>query len=459
MSRWILAALLVAASLLAPTARVGAATEASVAKPPALAAQGAVLMDAETGQILLERNARVRYYPASTTKILTALVAIERGGLDDRATISPTAWDVEGTTAFIEVGERLTLQQLLYGLMLPSGNDAAVAIAELIAGDVGKFAELMNEKARALGALDSHFVNPHGLHDPEHYTSARDLALIARYAMRNPVFRTIVATQEYTLPAARPGLQPRKFYNHNRLLGVYPGADGVKTGYTPEAAHTLVASATRDGRTLIAVALQTDQAGRWTDTARMLDFGFEAFVPEQLVAPGSEIGALPVVGGASESVAVVAAQPVSALVARPGTPKLPTTFGLADVERRVRLVDRIRAPVDAGMKVGEMDLLAHGRLIAKVDLRTGAAVSPAGLRGSLQGVARSAARAARPVGAALAAGWERVRLGPWLWGFGGLYAVWRTGVGIRRYRRKLRARRSAPGYIPLHRALQRDYGD
>lgn len=455
---WLICLLFIVALLAShgTPAAASAPSPAAASVPPAVVAQGALLMDAETSQVLFERNARVRFSPASTTKILTAVVAIERGRLDDRVTISPAAWDVEGTSAYLEVGEQLTLEQLLYGLMLPSGNDAAVAIAEHVAGDTPKFVALMNEKAKALGALDSHFANPHGLHDPQHYTSARDLALVARYALRNPVFRRIVATQEYALPPARPGGQPRKFFNHNRLLGIYAGADGVKTGYTPEAAHTLVASATREGRTLIAVALQTDQQGRWSDTSRLLDFGFQAFAPEQLVAAGGAVGSLTVTDGAADSVPVVAGQPVTALLARRGAPQLPTTFELADVERRVRLVDQVRAPVEPGVKVGEMDLVAKGRLIAKVDLLTAAAVPAAGLHGAWRGVRETVA----PFGSAVVSGWIRVRQSPWFWSFAGVYAVWRTGVAIRRHRRKLRARRRAvPGYIPLHRALQRDYGD
>lgn len=457
-TRWLLCFVL-AFALLASPASVAIAGSTPGSQPPAapaVSAQGAVLMDAETGQVLFERNARVRFEPASTTKILTALLAIERGRLEDRVTVSPRAWDVEGTSAYLEIGEQLTLEQLLYGLMLPSGNDAAIAIAEHIAGDTAKFVALMNEKAKALGALDSHFANPHGLHDPEHYTSARDLALIARYALRNPVFRRIVSTQDYTLPPGRPGAEPRRFFNHNRLLGAYEGADGVKTGYTPEAAHTIVASATREGRTLIAVALHTDQQSRWQDVTRMIDFGFQSFSREQLVTDGGAIGSLPVVGGVVDSVPVVAAHPVTALVARRGTPQLPTTFELSDVERRIRMVDEVRAPVEPGMKVGEMDLVAKGRLIAKVDLLTGAPVPPAGLRGALREVGRTVA----PVGLAVASGWSGVRRSPWFWSLLGLYAFWRTGVAIRRYKRKLRARRrAAPGYIRLHRALQRDYGD
>ena len=249
-------------SLLAPSP--------ALASVPTVSAQAAIMIDGSTGQVLYEKNSRQHMYPASTTKILTAIIAIERGRLDDTVIVSRHAFDQEGTTAYLEVGEHRTLEELLYGMMLPSGNDAAMAIAEHIGGSADGFVDMMNEKAKALGALDSHFVTPSGLHDPDHYTSARDLALIARYAMTDPIFARIVSTHEYTLPG---GAQPRHFINLNKLLWTYPEATGVKTGYTPEAGHTLVGAAERNGRKLIVVLMKGDLQGIYRDAQALFDFG------------------------------------------------------------------------------------------------------------------------------------------------------------------------------------------
>jgi D-alanyl-D-alanine carboxypeptidase (penicillin-binding protein 5/6) len=254
---------------------------AETLKPPEIVGPTAVLMDFTTGQILYDKNMHKRMYPASTTKILTAIIALEKGRLDDIVTCSEDVTKIEGNSIFLSPGEQLTLEQLLYALMLESANDAAIAIAEHIAGSVENFAKMMNEKAREIGAYNSHFVNPNGLPDENHYSTPYDMAQIARYAMQNPEFRKIVSTLHYQIPPTNKFDKPRDLWISNRLLKPsrfhYEGADGVKTGYTVAAGQVLVASATRDGHRLISVIMGDEGINIWTDTIKLLDYGFQNF--------------------------------------------------------------------------------------------------------------------------------------------------------------------------------------
>lgn len=272
---------------------------------PRLVARSALLMDAGTGRILYEKNARQRMYPASITKIMTALIALEHGHLDDEVTIPREAAGVEGSSMYLAAGETYTLEELLYGLMLVSGNDAAVAIALHIAGGIGAFAQMMNEKANELGAVSTHFANPHGLPDPNHYTTAYDMALITRRALELPEFRRIVAATEVEIPW-RPGRAARKFVSGNWMLG-QGGIDGVKTGFTQAARHTYVASATREGRRLIAVVLGTDpKSQKWADAWELLEYGYSAFEWRRVVEAGQRVSVAPVIEGTSDRVPVKA---------------------------------------------------------------------------------------------------------------------------------------------------------
>lgn len=236
--------------------------------PPDLSAAAALLADETTGQVLLEKNAHERRAVASTTKIMTALVTLERARLDEEVVVSPAAAYTGGNVVGLVPGERLTVWSLLHGLLLNSGNDAATALAEHVAGSVAAFAELMNAKAQALGMADTHFVNPHGLDAEGHYSTAYDLWLLTREAMRNPTFREIVAKATWTEGT-------RTYVNLNPLLLRYPGADGVKTGTSDWAGECLVASATRRGHRLVAVVLHSQD--RYGDAAALLDYGFAAY--------------------------------------------------------------------------------------------------------------------------------------------------------------------------------------
>ena len=265
----------------------------------ALSAEKAVLLDAVTGRMLYEKNSHSRSLIASTTKIMTALLICEQCNVLDRMRIPKEAVGIEGSSMYLQEGEILTLQDLLYGLMLRSGNDAAVALAIYCGGTVEGFAELMNDKARSLGMKDSHFVNPNGLDAPEHYATAADLAILAAYAMENPIFRQTVSTKSVTVGQ-------RSLTNHNKLLWRVEGADGVKTGYTKAAGRILVSSAVRDGRRLVGVTINAPDD--WNDHADLMNDGFSRFQQKRIVSAGDVVGMVEIAGGQTEKAEILAAE-------------------------------------------------------------------------------------------------------------------------------------------------------
>ena len=265
----------------------------------AVSAEKAFSLDAVSGRVLFDKNADSRSLIASTTKIMTALIVCEQCNVLDRMRIPKEAVGIEGSSMYLREGEVLTVQELLYGLMLSSGNDAAVALAIYCGGTVGGFVELMNDKARLLGLRNTHFENPNGLDSPGHYSTARDLAVLAAYAMENPVFYKTVSAK--TVTAGQ-----RYLRNHNKLLWVVEGADGVKTGYTRAAGRALVSSATRDGRRIIAVTL--NDPDDWREHQTLLEEGFARFHVQRVITAGDQIGELEVAGGDGSRVEVLAAE-------------------------------------------------------------------------------------------------------------------------------------------------------
>jgi D-alanyl-D-alanine carboxypeptidase (penicillin-binding protein 5/6) len=243
-----------------------------------MSAASAVLMDADTGAILFARHPMAQRSPASTTKIMTALLILEEGRLDEKVVITERAAAVGGTGLGLRRGQQVTLRDLLWAILLKSANDAALAAAEHVGGSEERFVERMNAKAGALGMEGTHFANPHGLDDPDHYSTAHDLAILARQALRNPTFARMVQTREARLAilTGRNGkvIRRKELRTHNQLLGQFLGADGVKTGYTALAGRCLVASATRGDHQLIAVLLNDDR--RWVEAAALLEYGFAA---------------------------------------------------------------------------------------------------------------------------------------------------------------------------------------
>ncbi|NLL52046.1 MAG: D-alanyl-D-alanine carboxypeptidase [Peptococcaceae bacterium] len=254
---------------------------------PYVSAHSAILIDTQTGDILYERDAYKKRPPASTTKVLTAITALDLAGVDEISTVSEKADRVGESSIYLSKGNKLALGELIEGALIRSGNDACVAIAEQIAGSMEEFIRLMNLKAVSLGAFNSNFVNPHGLPDKDHYSTAYDLAVIARYAMKNPVFAKTVAQQYGVIEYNQPH-KSQQVKNTNKLLWSYPLADGIKTGTTNAAGKCLIASATKEGRRLICVLLNAPD--RFGDAHRLLEWGFNHTEIYTLGKKGDQVG-------------------------------------------------------------------------------------------------------------------------------------------------------------------------
>lgn len=251
---------------------------------PSVTAESAVVMDASTGLVLYEKNSTEAKYPASITKILTSLIAIENSSLSDTVTFSRDAVfgvDLDSSRVGIDVGEKLSMEDCLYAIMLASANEVSYAVAEHVGGTLEAFVDLMNEKAKALGCVNTHFANPHGLQDPEHYTCAYDMALIAREAIKNTTFAKITQTRTYVIPPTNIQEQSRPIANHHKFIKGdirYDGVTGGKTGYTSSAKYTLVTYAQRGDMKLLCVVMASESATtEYTDTSMLLDYGFESF--------------------------------------------------------------------------------------------------------------------------------------------------------------------------------------
>ena len=320
----------------------------------AVSAQRCILVDAQTGRVLYEKNPDEQGLIASTTKIMTALVVGEQCNVLDRMRIPKEAVGIEGSSMYLQEGEVLTVQELLYGLMLRSGNDAAVALAIYCGGTVEGFAEMMNDKARILGMANSHFENPNGLDSPGHYSTARDLAILTQYAMKNPIFSKTVSTKSVTVGN-------RVLKNHNKLLWQVDGADGVKTGYTKAAGRILVSSAQREGRRLICVTMNAPND--WQDHSALLEEGFSRFSIRKIVEEGEVLGTVEVLSGSGISVTVRAAEDFS--------------YPIADGERiSVSLSGPgfVYAPVVANAQAGYAHILLDGSPVGKAKLVFGETV-------------------------------------------------------------------------------------
>ena len=319
-------------------------------------AVSAILMDAESGRVLYEQNADREMLIASTTKIMTALVALREGTLSETVKVSRAAAYTEGSSMYLKEGEELALETLLYGLMLCSGNDAAVAIAEHIGGSQEGFARLMNEMALELGMTHSSFANPNGLDAEGHYSTARDMALLARAALENETLVRIVSTRTITIGG-------RTMTNHNKLLSYMDGCIGMKTGYTKAAGRTLVSCAERNGQRLIAVTLQ--DGNDWADHQALYEYGFGAYPAQRLAVLGQEAGQAPVQGALQPTVPLVAADHFF-------WPKAEHEA----IGSRIELVGPVTAPLMAGAKVGPAVFELQGKEIGRVDLLCGESAIP-----------------------------------------------------------------------------------
>ena len=323
----------------------------------AVSAEKAYVLDAVSGRVLFEKNADAQSLIASTTKIMTALIVCEQCNVLDRMRIPKEAVGIEGSSMYLKEGEILTVQELLYGLMLSSGNDAAVALAIYCGGTVEGFAELMNDKARLLGLTGTHFENPNGLDSPNHYSTARDLAHLAQYAMENPIFRQTVSTKNVTIGQ-------RCLTNHNKLLWRVEGADGVKTGFTKAAGRILVSSATREGRRIIAVTI--NDGNDWTDHAALLEAGFSRFNVQRIVTKGDSLGWLEVAGSDGKRVEIRADEHF--------------VYAIAPEERPQVMLSGagfVYAPVTEGADAGYGYVLIEGNAVGKVRAVYGGTVEQA----------------------------------------------------------------------------------
>ncbi len=271
-------------------------TSADLSSPlpvPSVSAKTAVVMDINTGRVLYEKDKDEKIYPASTTKIMTALIAVEQGNMDKEVKIPPEAVGVEGSSIYLAQGEKLPMRDLVYGLMLRSGNDSAVAIAEEIAGSTEEFVNMMNRRAQEIGAKNTHFMNPNGLQDENHYTTAYDMALMARQAMHNPTFREVAKAKSYQ--ADRGEGKFNMFYNKNKVVYQYEGGTGIKIGFTKTAGRTLVASSERDGMELICVVM--NDPNWFEDSYALMDYAYSNYQQYRIAEKNTPLKEFDVTGG------------------------------------------------------------------------------------------------------------------------------------------------------------------
>lgn len=312
-------------------------------------ASSAILMDAKSERILFEQDIHERRSIASITKLMTALVAVEQmDDIEELVLIRPEWTGIEGSSIYLKPNETVSMKELLYGLLLQSGNDAATAIAGHIAGSTEAFAALMNERAAQLGMNNSRFANPSGLSDAQHYSTAYDMALLACACLENGVVAEICATQ-----CAQVG--QRTFYNHNKLLHRYEGCIGMKTGYTEQSGRTLVSAAKRNGQMLVCVTL--NDSDDWADHERLFDYGYENFPVTTLCTPGEEICRIKVDGSLIPFISVLAGEEVS--------------YPLRSGESPTRVVDVLSsaiAPVKVGDIAGKVSWVLNDIVIAEAPL-------------------------------------------------------------------------------------------
>lgn len=351
---------------------------------PVIGGASGILIDATTGEILYQKDADVPRYPASTTKIITALLALENLDLNKVVTVDAETPFTEGSRMYLVEGEQLTVEQILYGMMTESANDAAVALAKEISGSVEDFAKLMNERAKELGAKNTNFVTPNGLHDDAHVTTAYDLAMIAKYAMTNEKFRDLVTTYRFVLPQTNKQ-ETRYMYNTNRMLydektkvvvnGVsrgckYEGITGIKTGYTSHAGGCLVASAKRGDTELIAVTLASTDKGRFADCITLLDYGFANYKTVHSMQAGTELGEIKVSRGSLNRVKVTLAKDAAAT--------LPLEASDSILSTKLVLDKSLKAPVKKGDRAGILQVYEGDTLLQECEAVAAASVKKGG---------------------------------------------------------------------------------
>lgn len=345
-----------------------------------ISGEGAILIDTDTGEILYEKNSHSQFYPASTTKIMTAILAIENGNMDDIVTIDQEAVSLtDGSHIALEPEEQLSLEHLVNALLIESANDAAYAIAKHISGSIGEFIKLMNEKAKSIGALNTTFVNPNGLPNEEHMTTAYDLAMIARYAMENEKFRSIVQNYTYTIPITNKKSEQRYLKSANRLLYStekidvngkltpikYEGVNGVKSGYTVAAQQCLVTSFEKDDHKLIAVVLKSNGKNIYSDTHKLLNYGRENFENIKIGFANKFIDNFNVNNGVVPSVAGITKTYASFIVRKDQKDK---------IEEKIIVDGALEAPISKDQVIGKVEYLLNGKVVGETDIISTTAV-------------------------------------------------------------------------------------
>jgi len=354
---------------------------------PNILSQSAVLIDSGTGLVLAGKDANKKMYPASLTKIMTAILAIEMGNLSDVIKVDDdTPYEIAGSHIALEPGEVLTLKDLLYALMLPSANDAASAIAKHYGKSTDEFVKLMNNKAKELGALNTNFVNPHGLHDENHYTTATDLAIITKYAMKNDTFRTIVSTEKYELQPTNKKTEIRYFTNLNKMLfcssssqinvdgkwisPLYDGTLGVKTGYTPEAGNCLVACVKKNGTELIVVTLNGVSLEMYQDAHNLFNYGFSEYQSTTLVHKDTFIQNLEIENGDSKEISIITESDFITLAEK---------SSISNIKSKISL-NEISLPIEKNSVVGKMEFSLDDKVIGSINL-----ISPTSVQSTASG--------------------------------------------------------------------------
>ena len=341
---------------------------------PEIFGDAAVLIDGATGQVLYDKQMDKQKYPASITKIMTALLTVENLELTQKIIIDADTPFTDGNRIFLVEGEEVTVEQLLNAMLVESANDAATAIGKEISGTIPEFSNLMNQRAKELGAKNTNFNNPNGLPDLSHVTTAYDLAMITKEALTHEEIRKVVSTYKYTFAATNK--QPERYlYNKNRLIydtatkvnlnGVmipvkYDGATGVKTGYTGDAGYCLISSAKRDGMELIAVVLQSDNANLFLDSIKLLEYGFSNYKSVKVTEKGTDISKVTVVGGNIDSVNAIIGEDVYATLPIEASPDIVST--------EVGLDTYLTAPIQAGQKIGSITVFEANNKLGEFDI-------------------------------------------------------------------------------------------
>jgi D-alanyl-D-alanine carboxypeptidase (penicillin-binding protein 5/6) len=365
---WIKVTTALALGVLAAFSQAGQASAAAGGPAaPGVTAAAAIVIDGDSGQVLWERNAHQHRPMASTTKLMTSLLAVESGHLDDVVTISKRASGIGEATIFLKENEKLTLRELLYGVLLSSGNDASTAVAEYLGGNEPKFVEMMNKRAAELGLKDTHFSNPHGLPSDNHYSSAYDLAQLLKVASSFPEWREVAQSQTKAISGlGKP--DGRLLKNHIKLLWNYPSALGGKSGYTNAAGRCFIGSARKGGRYVIQSVLGASDM--WGDSQRLLAWGLDNFENVVVAKKGEIVGTVPINAGYNRMVEVVAPRDVMVCLPRGTAEK-------ANLQQVWQLPDQLNAPVDLNQPVGQL-IVKHGeKVLATVPLVAAQAVPAA----------------------------------------------------------------------------------